>query len=99
MKTLERKQHKLITKIGENVYVVYKDTQILPQIGIAVGNEKVNSSNDTYTLKTGDIFSCTVTSEDSAAQDLKGSILNYSNAGEQSLSASSSAMCTVNGSK
>ena len=87
------------TKIGENVYVVYKDTQILPQIGIAVGNEKVNSSNDTYTLKTGDIFSCTVTSEDSAAQDLKGSILNYSNAGEQSLSASSSAMCTVNGSK
>ncbi len=87
------------TKIGENVYVVYKDTQILPQIGIAVGNEKVDSSNDTYTFKPGDIFACSITSEDSNAKDLSSSIFNYSNAGEQSLSASSSAMCTVNGAK
>lgn len=85
------------TKIGENVYVVYTDTQILPQIGVAVGNERVDSSNDTYTLKQGDIFSCTVTSEDSTAKNLKGSLLNYSNSGEESVSASSSAMCTVQG--
>ncbi len=85
------------TKIGENVYVVYKDTQILPEIGIAVGNATVNSNNDTKTFKPGDIFSCTVTSSDSSAQNLKGSVLNYSNAGEQSVSASSSAMCTVYG--
>lgn len=87
------------TKIGENVYVVYTDTQILPQIGVAVGNANVNTDTDTYTLKPGDIFSCTVTSEDSTAQTLKGSVLNYSNAGEQSISASSSAMCTVTGVK
>ena len=85
------------TKIGENVYVVYTDTQILPQIGVAVGNATVNTGSDTYTFKPGDIFSCTVTSEDSTAQNLKGSVLNYSNAGEQTLSASSSAMCTVQG--
>lgn len=85
------------TKIGENVYVAYTDTQILPQIGIAIGNMDVNKNNDTYTFKTGDIFSCTVTSEDSTAQKLKGSVLSYSNAGEQSIKASSSAMCTVQG--
>ena len=85
------------TKIGENVYVVYKDTQILPQIGVAVGNETVQTSNEKYTFKPGDIFSCSVTSEDSAAQDLKSSIFNYSNAGEQTISASGSAMCTVYG--
>ena len=87
------------TKIGENVYVVYTDTQILPQIGIAVGNTEGNSSSSTYAFKPGDIFSCSVTSEDSAAQNLKGSLLNYSNSGEQSISASSSAMCTVQGQK
>ena len=87
------------TKIGENVYVVYTDTQILPQIGIAVGNEEVTTNENTYTFKPGDIFSCTVKSEDSSAQKLKGSVLNYSNAGEEVLSATSSAMCTVNGSK
>ena len=87
------------TKIGENVYVVYTDTQILPQIGIAVGNATVDNNNDTYTFKAGDIFSCTVKSEDSTAQNLKGSVLNYSNAGEQTISASSSAMCTVQGQK
>lgn len=86
------------TKIGENVYVVYTDTQILPQIGIAVGNANV-LQEDTYTFKPGDIFSCTVTSEDSTAQNLKESVLSYSNAGEQTLSASSSAMCTVQGQK
>lgn len=87
------------TKIGENVYVVYTDTQILPQIGIAVGNASVDSSNDTYIFKPGDIFSCTVKSDDSTAQDLKGSVLNYSNSGEEVLSATSSAMCTVYGKK
>ena len=87
------------TKIGENVYVVYTDTQILPQIGIAVGNANVNTAEDTYIFKPGDIFSCTVTSEDSTAQDLNVSVMNYSNAGEKTLSASSSAMCTVNGVK
>ena len=85
------------TKIGENVYVEYTDTQILPQIGIAVGNATVNTKSDTYIFKPGDIFSCTVTSEDSTAQNLKSSVLSYSNAGEQTLSASSSAMCTVQG--
>ncbi len=87
------------TKIGENVYVVYTDTQILPQIGIEVGNASVTAQEDTYTFKPGDIFSCTVTSGDSTAQDLKESVLNYSNAGEQTLSATSSAMCTVQGQK
>ena len=87
------------TKIGENGYWVEATTQILPQIGIAVGNTEGNSSSSTYAFKPGDIFSCSVTSEDSAAQNLKGSLLNYSNSGEQSISASSSAMCTVQGQK
>lgn len=85
------------TKIGENVYVVYTDTQILPQIGIAVGNTAVNTNNESYNFKPGDIFSCKISSEDSSAQNLKSSLLNYSNAGEKVLSASSSAMCTVQG--
>lgn len=87
------------TKIGENVYFVEYTTQVLPQIGIKTGSETVSSANDTKIFKPGDIISFSATSQDSVAQDMKGSFLGFSNAGEEVISASSSAMCTVYGTK
>ena len=86
------------SKIGENVYVTSYTTQILPQIGIKTGNETVNSGNDTLYLDQGDIFAVKVKNSNStASQDLKSNFLNFSNAGEEVIKASSSKMCTVNG--
>lgn len=87
------------TKIGENVYYTQYTTQILPQIGIKVDNQDVESK-DTMLLKEGDIITVEVKNENStAAQTLKSSFIGFSNAGEYSISASSSGMVTVNGVK
>lgn len=86
------------TKIGENVYLVEYDTQILPMIGIKTGNESVDSSNNKILLKEGDIIFVEAKSTNSTAnQTMKSSLIGFSNAGENAISTSSSAMVTVNG--
>lgn len=85
------------TKIGENIYVIYYETQVLPQIGIKIGNETVNPNNDKIKLKPGDKITLSAESQDSTAQDLKSSFLGFSNKGEKVISVTSSAMCTVLG--
>ena len=91
------------TKIGENVYYIEYTTQVLNKIGIKVGEDTSNSNdndNDTMLLKEGDMVYVNVKNENStAAQNLKSSLFNYSNAGEYVISASSSGMVTVNGKK
>lgn len=87
------------SKIGENVYVTSYTTQILPQIGIKTGSETVDSGNDTLYLDQGDIFAVKVKNANSTSnQVIKSNFLNFSNAGEEAIKASSSKMCTVNGS-
>lgn len=86
------------TKIGENVYYTEYTTQVLNKIGIKVGEN--TASGDTMLLKEGDMVYVSVKNENStAAQTLKSSLFNYSNAGEYVISASSSGMVTVNGTK
>lgn len=85
------------TKIGENVYVEYYTTQVLSQIGIKTGSENVNTTNRVKTFKVGDIISISATSKDSAAKDLKSNIFSFINSDENVVTASSSAMVTVNG--
>lgn len=86
------------TKIGENVYYTEYTTQVLNKIGIKVGED--TASGDTMLLKEGDMVYVSVKNENStAAQTLKSSLFNYSNAGEYVISASSSGMVTVNGTK
>lgn len=89
------------TKIGENVYYSEYTTQILRQIGVKTNdNESVSSTDDTILLKEGDIVYVGVKNDNStAAQTLKSSFLSFSNAGEYAISASSSGMVNVNGSK
>ena len=77
------------TKIGENVYYSEYTTQIL---------DKILTNGSTITLKEGDMVYVGVSNENStAAQNLKGSLLNFSNAGEEAVSAKSSGMVNVNG--
>ena len=80
------------TKIGENVYYSEYTTQILDKILSTDGSEK------TITLKEGDMVYVGVSNENlTAAQNLKGSLLNFSNAGEEAISAKSSGMVNTNG--
>ena len=77
------------TKIGENVYYSEYTTQIL---------DKILTNGSTITLKEGDMVYVGVSNENStAAQNLKGSLLNFSNAGEEAVSAKSSGLVNVNG--
>lgn len=77
------------TKIGENVYYSEYTTQIL---------DKILTNESTITLKEGDMVYVGVSNENStAAQNLKGSLLNFSNAGEEAVTAKSSGMVNVNG--
>lgn len=85
------------TKIGENVYVEYYTTQVLSQIGIKTGSETVTTTNSMKAFKVGDIISISATSKDSAAKDLKSNIFSFINSDENVVTASSSAMVTVNG--
>lgn len=85
------------TKIGENVYYTEYTTQVLNKIGLGTQNP---NSDDTMVLKEGDMVYVSVKNANStAAQTLKSSLFNYSNAGEYAISASSSGMVTVNGKK
>ena len=80
------------TKIGENVYYSEYTTQILDKILTTDGTQK------SIQLKEGDIVYVGVSNENTtAAQNLKGSFLNFSNAGEEVISAKSSGMVNING--
>lgn len=80
------------TKIGENVYYSEYTTQILDKILTTDGTQK------SIQLKEGDMVYVGVSNENTtAAQNLKGSFLNFSNAGEEVISAKSSGMVNVNG--
>ena len=80
------------TKIGENVYYSEYTTQILDKILTTDGTQK------SIQLKEGDMVYVGVSNENTtAAQNLKGSFLNFSNAGEEVISAKCSGMVNVNG--
>lgn len=80
------------TKIGENVYYSEYTTQILDKILTKDGTQK------SIQLKEGDMVYVGVSNENAtAAQNLKGSFLNFSNAGEEVISAKSSGMVNANG--
>ena len=82
------------TKIGENVYYSEYTTQILDKILVKTDTEKSKSIQ----LKEGDMIYVGVSNENTtAAQNLKGSFLNFSNAGEEVISAKSSGMVNANG--
>lgn len=86
------------TKIGENVYYSEYTTQILKKIGIKVDNNPVDENYKTIILKKGDFVYVSIKNDNStAAQTLKSSFLNFSNAGEHKISADSSGMIVVNG--
>lgn len=88
-------------KIGENLYLVYTDTQKLPEIGIKVdGNTTVNTTNDTVLFNKGDKIYIWIQSENSTdSQTYKSSILGFSNANEYAISADGHGMVKVNGVK
>ena len=82
------------TKIGENVYYSEYTSQILAQILSRDVTEQA------MLLKEGDIVYVQVSNENStAAQTLKGSLLNFSNEGEEVIKANSSGMVKTNGTK
>ena len=81
------------TKIGENVYYSEYTTQIQRQLGIGY-----SSSKTSIALKEGDRIIVSVkNTNETQAQTLKGSLLSFTNAGQYTISASSTGMITVNG--
>lgn len=81
------------TKIGENVYYSEYTTQILKQLGI--GESSLKSF---INLKEGDRVVVSVkNTNDTAAQTLKGFILNSPSSGQYTIYASSTGMINVNG--
>ena len=78
------------TKIGENVYYSEYTSQILNKL----------KTKKKITLKEGDFIYVGVTNQNNTtAQTLKSSFLSFSNDGEYVISADSSGMVNVNGSK
>ena len=76
------------TKIGENVYYSEYTTQVLEQL----------HSNGKMNLKEGDRIVVNVKNTNTTqAQTLKGSLLSFTNAGQYTISASSTGMINVNG--
>ena len=85
-------------KIGENVYVMYLDTQLLPMMGIKVDDNIKTSTNDTILLTEGCIVSISAKNASStSAQSQQSAFFNISNSDEYVISVSNSKMVTVNG--
>ena len=83
------------TKIGENVYYSEYTTQIQNYLGIGYSN---SNSKKSIALKEGDRIIVSVkNTNETQAQTLKGSLLSFTNAGQYTISASSTGMITVNG--
>lgn len=77
------------TKIGENVYYSDYTTQVL---------EQLQNNNKKICLKQGDRIVVNVKNTNrTQAQTLKGSLLSFTNAGQYTISASSTGMINVNG--
>ena len=77
------------TKIGENVYYSDYTTQVL---------EQLQNNNKKMCLKQGDRIVVNVKNTNrTQAQTLKGSLLSFTNAGQYTISASSTGMINVNG--
>ena len=85
-------------KIGENEYVIYRDTQVLPMMGIKVDDNIPTSTNDTILLTEGCIVSISAKNASStSAQSQQSAFFNVSNSDEYVISVSNSKMVTVNG--
>ena len=83
------------TKIGENVYYSEYTSQILKKL--CVGEESTNNDSKIL-LKEGDRIVVNVKNTNTTqAQTLKGSLLSFTNAGQYTISASSTGMINVNG--
>ena len=77
------------TKIGENVYYSNYTTQVLQQL---------QNDSKKICLKQGDRIVVDVkNTNNTQAQTLKGSLLSFTNAGQYTISASSTGMINVNG--
>lgn len=77
------------TKIGENVYYSDYTTQVL---------EQLQNNNKKMCLKQGDRIVVNIKNTNrTQAQTLKGSLLSFTNAGQYTISASSTGMINVNG--
>lgn len=84
-------------KIGENGYVIYCTTQILPAIGIKV-DDQIVGTDDKILMNPGDKISVTAKSvSPTANKSLLNSLFGISSAGEETITASSSGMCKVSG--
>ena len=86
-------------KIGENVYVIYMDTQLLPMMGIEVDDNIPITPNGKVILTEGSIVSISAKNASStSAQSQQNAFFNVSNSDEYVISVSDSKMVTVNGS-
>ena len=86
-------------KIGENGYVIFYDTQLLPMMGIKVDDNIQTSANGTVVLTEGSIISISAKNASStSAQSQQSAFFNISNSDEYVISVSDSKMVTVNGS-
>ena len=90
-------------KIGENGYVIFYDTQLLPMMGIKVDDNIDDniqtSANGTVVLTEGSIISISAKNASStSAQSQQSAFFNISNSDEYVISVSDSKMVTVNGS-
>ena len=89
-------------KIGENGYVIFYDTQLLPMMGIKVDDNIDDniqtSANGTVVLTEGSIISISAKNASStSAQSQQSAFFNISNSDEYVISVSDSKMVTVNG--
>ena len=85
-------------KIGENGYVIFYDTQLLPMMGIKVDDNIQTSANGTVVLTEGSIISISAKNASStSAQSQQSAFFNISNSDEYVISVSDSKMVTVNG--
>lgn len=83
-------------KIGEDIYIVKGNVQILPDLGIRVGNEEPKNS-DTIKLDNGSKISVKAKSTNATAnQTATSSIFGVSNADEYAIYASHAAMVGEN---
>ena len=86
-------------KIGENGYVIFYDTQLLPMMGIKVDDNIPITPNGKVILTEGSIVSISAKNASStSAQSQQNAFFNVSNSDEYVISVSDSKMVTVNGS-
>lgn len=86
-------------KIGENAYVIFFKTQLLPMMGIKVDDNIPITPNGKVILTEGSIVSISAKNASStSAQSQQSAFFNVSNSDEYVISVTDSKMVTVNGS-